>query len=87
MSRTISNEPSAFKVLFSNQGSQGILGQPSNQQLETVFGSKKDVDCVEQILKLGTLKSGDGITGTGTFNETKGSAVIDNKGGMRTTGI
>ena len=33
---------SAFEVFFSNQGAQGILGRPSKQQLENVFGMPID---------------------------------------------
>jgi hypothetical protein len=68
----------AFNVFHSTQGSQGLLGKPSNQQLETVFGSHKDVDVVTKILKEGREQKGDlASTGTGTFsnlNVSRGSA-------------
>ncbi|KAF9077019.1 ribosome maturation protein [Rhodocollybia butyracea] len=71
----------SFQVYHSTQGNQGILGKPSKQQLENEFGSSKDVDVVEIILKKGKDQPGEGIT-TQTFgtNATRGSAVIDNKG-------
>ncbi|EAU83968.1 hypothetical protein CC1G_09850 [Coprinopsis cinerea okayama7 len=42
-----------FKIYFSNQGGQGLLTTASNQQLDNVFGTHKDVDVVEHILKHG----------------------------------
>ncbi|KAF9006618.1 DUF1960-domain-containing protein [Cyathus striatus] len=73
----------SFSVFFSNQGAQGILGKPSNQQLDTVFGSHKDVDVVEFILKEGREQASDAIK-TSTFgatNAAKGSMTIDTRGG------
>jgi hypothetical protein len=72
----------AFQIFHSGQGAQGILGKPSNQQLDTVFGSHKDIDVVKIVLEKGTAQAGDGISsGTfGTTNATRGSAVIDSKG-------
>ncbi|KAJ7284088.1 ribosome maturation protein [Mycena rebaudengoi] len=60
----------SFQVFHSTQGAQGVLGKPSNQQLETVFGTKKDVDVVTVILEKGKEQAGDGVatsfTGTNT---------------------
>ncbi len=73
--------PSAFDVFWSNQGAQGLLGRPSNQQLENVFGSSKDVDVVKAILEKGKEESGKSIrTGQGTTNLSKGSFSVDTKG-------
>ena len=71
----------AFDVFWSNQGAQGILGRPSKQQLENVFGTSKDIDVVSQILEKGKEESGKGIrTGEGLTNLTKGSLAVDTKG-------
>ncbi|KAI0700588.1 DUF1960-domain-containing protein [Cytidiella melzeri] len=72
----------SFDVFFSNQGAQGILGKASNQQLENEFGSHKDIDVVEQILKKGVLQSGEGIRSgnSGTLNASLGSQSIDTRG-------
>lgn len=76
----------AFQVFFSNQGAQGILGAPSKQQLENVFGSSKDVDVVKKILESGVSQAGDGIKNTslGGTNMSIGSMSVDTKGkGLR----
>ncbi|RPD66939.1 DUF1960-domain-containing protein [Lentinus tigrinus ALCF2SS1-7] len=71
----------SFQVFWSNQGAQGLLGRPSNQQLENVFGSSKDVDVVKQILEKGKEESGKSIrTGIVGKDMTKGSMTIDTKG-------
>ena len=72
----------AFSIFHSGQGNQGILGAPSKQQLDTVFGTHKDIDVMQILLEKGTAQAGDGISGgTGTFtNVSRGSAVIDSKG-------
>ncbi|THV08270.1 DUF1960-domain-containing protein [Dendrothele bispora CBS 962.96] len=71
----------SFQIFYSDQGSQGILGHASKQQLENTFGTSKDVDCVEQILSKGKSQAGDAIS-TQTFvtNVAKSSLVIDSKG-------
>ena len=67
-------------MFFTNQGTQGILGRASKQQLENVFGTSKDVDVVTQILNKGKEESGKAIrTQVGT-NVTKGSFTVDTKG-------
>ncbi|KIK67772.1 hypothetical protein GYMLUDRAFT_154528 [Collybiopsis luxurians FD-317 M1] len=71
----------SFQVFHSDQGNQGILGKPSKSQLENEFGTSKDVDVVEIILKKGRDQPGDGITShTFVTNAARGSGVIDNKG-------
>ncbi|KAF7792855.1 hypothetical protein EIP86_003956 [Pleurotus ostreatoroseus] len=79
----------AFRVLFSNQGSQGILRAPSEQQLENEFGTKKDIDVVQQILEKGNFKESDGIrnASVGGPNLTKGSAIVDTRGKRTMNGI
>jgi len=71
----------SFDVFHSNQGSQGLLGKPSNQQLDTVFGTHKDVDVITQVLEKGREQASEGF-GSGMFNpnQTRGSAVVDSKG-------
>ena len=75
-------------MFWSNQGAQGLLGRPSNQQLENVFGSSKDVDVVLIILEKGKEESGKAIrTGNGATNLMKGSFAVDTKGKSSTSGI
>ncbi|KAH9943247.1 ribosome maturation protein [Epithele typhae] len=76
----------SFEVFWSNQGSQGILGRPSKQQLENVFGSSKDVDVVKAILEKGREEAGKGFRSSGNPNVAKGSFTIDTKG-KSTSGI
>lgn len=76
----------AYDVLFSNQGPQGILGKPSKQQLENVFGTHVDVDVITTILEKGKSESGESIRNSnmGGTNLTMGSMVVDTKGkGLR----
>ncbi|KAF7352533.1 SBDS domain-containing protein [Mycena venus] len=54
----------SFQVFWSAQGAQGVLGKPSNQQLDTVFETHKDVDVVTKILKEGRQQVTDGVTGS-----------------------
>ncbi|KAF8897802.1 DUF1960-domain-containing protein [Infundibulicybe gibba] len=72
----------SFSIFHSGQGSQGILGKPSKQQLDTVFGTNKDVDVVTIILKKGKEQSSDGISSQTSFsmNQSRGSAVVDSRG-------
>ncbi|KII95036.1 hypothetical protein PLICRDRAFT_86454 [Plicaturopsis crispa FD-325 SS-3] len=72
----------SFQVFHSGQGTQGILGKPSKQQLDTVFGTSKDIDVIEILLKKGSPQAGDGIASGGfaTLNAARGSGVVDNKG-------
>ena len=63
-----------------------MLGRPSKQQLENVFGTSKDVDVITQILEKGKAESGDGIRNSdfGATNATFGSMVVDTRGkGLR----
>ncbi|KIP12798.1 hypothetical protein PHLGIDRAFT_123868 [Phlebiopsis gigantea 11061_1 CR5-6] len=71
----------SFTVFFSNQGTQGILGQASKQQLENVFGTTRDDEVVRQVLEKGALQAGEGIKGNfGSTNVTMGSLSVDSRG-------
>ncbi|KAL0067683.1 ATPase [Marasmius tenuissimus] len=71
----------AFQIFHTTQGTQGILGHASKQQLENTFGTSKDIDVVQQILEKGKSQTGTINTSNfGTTNAAKGSAVIDSRG-------
>ncbi|KAF8165580.1 ribosome maturation protein [Crassisporium funariophilum] len=78
----------SFTVFHTGQGSQGLLRQPSKQQLDTVFGTHKDVDVVKIILEKGREQSSEGISpsGQGSLNITRGSGSVDTRG-KGTTGV
>ncbi|KAE8221451.1 hypothetical protein CF319_g5196 [Tilletia indica] len=46
----------SFDVFHTNQGAQGHLNRASKQQLDSIFGSSNETDCVTQILEKGTLQ-------------------------------
>ncbi|WFD41507.1 peroxisome-assembly ATPase [Malassezia psittaci] len=48
----------AFHVYHTGQGTQGILGQVSKQQLDTVFGTHKQDEAVMAVLQNGHLQHG-----------------------------
>lgn len=87
----------AFDVFHTGQGVQGLQKRPSKQQLDTVFGTHRDDEVVEYILKNGKPQHGDLDSSTGSYvmeksnmptrNIARGSATIDNKGGKRLSGI
>jgi len=54
-----------------------LLQKASQQQLDTVFGTHKDVEVVEFILKNGKELHGDAIGSSGSLNISRGSAVVD----------
>ncbi|KZP20159.1 DUF1960-domain-containing protein [Athelia psychrophila] len=70
----------SFSIFHSGQGNQGIMGTPSNQQLDTVFGTHKDVDVILIVLEKGVAQAGDAIHGGGIANVTRGSGLGDAKG-------
>ncbi|KAJ7241902.1 ribosome maturation protein [Mycena haematopus] len=73
----------SFQVFWSSQGAQGVLGKPSNQQLDTVFETHKDVDVVTAILKEGREQGTDGVAST-TFTGTNTSrGNNDTRGGRQ----
>ncbi|KAH7105606.1 DUF1960-domain-containing protein [Auriculariales sp. MPI-PUGE-AT-0066] len=71
----------SFEVFFSNQGSQGVLGKPSKQQLDTDFNTHKDDDVIKAILEKGELKAAEGygkeLSG---LNASRGGNSIDTRG-------
>lgn len=71
----------AFKVFFSSQGNQGHLGEASKQQLENTFGTSKDIDVAEQMLKLGKVVASDSFSDDHLLkNLAKGGYAMDFKG-------
>ncbi|KAL4260037.1 Ribosome maturation protein SDO1/SBDS N-terminal domain-containing protein [Pleurotus pulmonarius] len=72
----------SFQVFYSNQGNQGLLGKPSKQQLDTVFGTHKDDDVVLAILQKGKLQASEGISTSnfGTTNVARGSIGVNTRG-------
>jgi len=78
----------SFEILSSNQGPQGLLGRPSKQELDNVFGTHVDIDVIQQILEKGKDESGESIASAkwGSKNDSRGSA-LDSRGSSRTTGI
>ncbi|THH19482.1 hypothetical protein EW146_g1686 [Bondarzewia mesenterica] len=71
----------SFEVLHSGQGSQGLLGKPSKQELDTVFGTHVDTEVVTQILQKGKEEAGEGLSSTkwGSKNDSRGSGALDMK--------
>ncbi|GAA5866210.1 hypothetical protein JCM3774_004118 [Rhodotorula dairenensis] len=47
----------SFDVFHTGQGSQGVLGRPSKQDLENVFGTTNEDDIIQQVLTKGTIKT------------------------------
>lgn len=71
----------AFNIYHSAQGSQGLLGAPSKQQLDTVFGTHRDDEVIEIILKGGREQASDGVSsGSGGLNVARSSFSIDTRG-------
>lgn len=78
----------SFQIFHSGQGAQGILGQPSKQQLDTVFGTHKDIDCISILLQKGTAQASEAImTGSLSTNPTRGSADNNLKGSRNVSGF
>lgn len=48
----------AFHVYHSGQGSQGLLGQVSKQDMDNVFGTTNVEDAIVQVLEKGHLQPG-----------------------------
>jgi len=71
----------SFSIFHSVQGSQGILGTPSKQQLDTVFGTSKDVDVITHILQNGRERASDAFDSVALhLNPSRGSTGQDVKG-------
>jgi hypothetical protein len=56
------------------------MGKPSQQQLDTVFGTHKDVDVISLILEKGIAQAAEDIHPSGTTNIARGSAVVNTRG-------
>ncbi|PWN50150.1 DUF1960-domain-containing protein [Violaceomyces palustris] len=52
----------SFEVFHTGQGAQGIMGRPSKQQLDTIFGTHTDTDVVLQILEKGQFQASSELT-------------------------
>ncbi|KAI5116356.1 hypothetical protein M0805_003807 [Coniferiporia weirii] len=78
----------SFKVFVSSTGKQGYLGEASNLQLETIFGSKNDFDVAEILLRGGTSQAGDRLDDDRLVkNLSHGDYRMDVRGsGAQTTG-
>ncbi|KAG9317348.1 DUF1960-domain-containing protein [Chiua virens] len=71
----------SFEIFHSTQGNQGYLGRPSKQQLDTTFGTSKDVEVIKILLEKGKEQSGEGFhSAMFSMNATRGSAILDSKG-------
>ncbi|WFD39917.1 peroxisome-assembly ATPase [Malassezia japonica] len=70
----------SFHIYHSGQGNQGILGQVSKQQLDTVFGTHKEDEAVVKILQYGHLQAG---TLKGNDNSGRAADSGANLGGGR----
>ncbi|KAF9057912.1 ribosome maturation protein [Panaeolus papilionaceus] len=72
------NVVESFQIYHSTQGSQGLQHTPSKQQLDTDFGSHKDTEVVEIILKNGKDQPADAPIGySSNKNISIGSAAND----------
>ncbi|CAO1617424.1 unnamed protein product [Sympodiomycopsis kandeliae] len=61
----------SFQIFHTGQGTQGIMGHPSKQQLDNDFGTHKDVDVVTQILEKGEMQAATSKEGFSTTNDSK----------------
>ncbi|EPQ27637.1 uncharacterized protein PFL1_04775 [Pseudozyma flocculosa PF-1] len=61
----------SFQVFHTGQGAQGIMGQPSKQQLDTVFGTHKDDEVAKILLERGQLQSANAKEGYSSTNDSK----------------
>jgi hypothetical protein len=79
----------AYEILSSNQGPQGLLRRPSKQELDNVFNTHVDVDVILQILEKGKEEASEALTSNkwGSKNDSRGGAVLDSRGGNKSTGI
>ncbi|EIM87967.1 DUF1960-domain-containing protein, partial [Stereum hirsutum FP-91666 SS1] len=51
----------SFEILSSSHGAQGILGKPSKQDLDNVFGTHVDTEVITQILQKGKEEASEAI--------------------------
>lgn len=73
----------SFEIFFSSTGATGTLGKASKQQLDTVFGTSKDIDAVSKLLELGKLQKGDSLSDNafGDRNDSRGMQAGGGHGG------
>ncbi|GLB34065.1 putative DUF1960-domain-containing protein [Lyophyllum shimeji] len=75
----------SFKVYHSNQGHTGLLYTPSQQQLDTHFGTHNENDVVKIVLEKGLVQQSDRIeSGTAIFNAARGRGAAQ---GMTKAGV
>ncbi|KAF9448231.1 FYSH domain-containing protein [Macrolepiota fuliginosa MF-IS2] len=75
----------SWSIYHTGQGTQGLQKQPSNQQLDTIFGTHKDTDVVEYILKNGKPQHGD-LGSNIHINHNKGVSLNPTRGGVDSRG-
>jgi len=56
------------------------MGKPSQQQLDTVFGTHNDIEVITVVLEKGVAQPAEGIHHGGTTNTARGSAVVNTRG-------
>jgi ribosome maturation protein Sdo1 len=56
------------------------MGKPSQQQLDTIFGTVNDVAVMAIVLEKGVMQAAEAIHSGGTTNTTRGSAVVNTRG-------
>ena len=76
----------SFDIFYTEQGSQGVLGRASKQQLENVFGTSVDTDVVTQILKHGGDQPTELSGGSAIKNTTQGRGIDLRGSGSTTSG-
>lgn len=75
----------SFQIFHTGQGTQGILGKVSKQQLDTVFNTTNEDEAMKILLQKGREQSSEGISGgvSTSTNPSRGSAGIDTRGKMK----
>jgi len=68
----------SFNVYHSSTGHQGLLGQPSKQQLDNDFGTHNETEVVKIVLEKGAAQNSDriGKDGGSTMNSARGRGGI-----------
>lgn len=72
----------SFDVFHTGQGSQGLLERPSNQELETVFGTHNSTDIVLVMLEKGRIISSDGPVKFGSKNQAHAGTAQTSRGAV-----
>ena len=74
------SDAAAFQVFHTNQGTQGILGKPSKQQLDNTFSTHNIDEVIAIVLQQGVAQASDAIQSHfGTMNVARGSQVLSTK--------